>query len=146
MKSNITIGPGLVTKLLYTQGGHETIVKGINCLMTYCHGLAKAAGWWTNVQTGEPIEAKSVICEKLLLIHSEISEAAEGVRKNLMDDHLPHRTMLECELADGAIRLFDLAGALDIDLAEVIYEKLVYNSKREDHKIENRALDGGKKF
>lgn len=47
--------------------------------------------------------------EMICLIHSEISEAMEGERKNLMDDKLPHRKMAEVELADALIRLFDFA-------------------------------------
>jgi hypothetical protein len=34
----------------------------------------------------------------------------EGERKNLMDDHLPHRRSAEVELADALIRIFDYAG------------------------------------
>lgn len=63
-----------------------------------------------------------------------------------MDDHLPHRKMFDVELADVAIRLFDLAGAMRIDLAGAIVEKMAYNTKRKDHQPENRALEGGKKF
>ncbi len=47
------------------------------------------------------------------LVHSEISEALEGARKNLMDDKLEHRTMFEVEIADVAIRLGDLVGRIE---------------------------------
>ena len=33
----------------------------------------------------------------------------EGARKDLMDTHLKHRSMMEVELADAIIRIFDLA-------------------------------------
>ena len=36
-----------------------------------------------------------------MLIVSEIAEAMEGERKDLMDDKLPHRKMAEVELADA---------------------------------------------
>ena len=39
-----------------------------------------------------------------MLTISEIAEAMEGERKNLMDDHLPHRKMAEVEIADAYIR------------------------------------------
>jgi NTP pyrophosphatase (non-canonical NTP hydrolase) len=79
-------------------------------------------------------------------VHSEISEAMEGDRKDLMDDKLPHRKMREVELADAVIRIFDLAGAYEMDLGEAIAEKMVYNQNRADHKIENRSQSGGKSY
>ena len=87
-----------------------------------------------------------VVVQKLCLTHSEVSEAMEGHRKGLMDDKLPHRSMLEVELADAVIRISDLAGALNLDLGGAITEKLEYNRNRADHKIENRLKDGGKAY
>ena len=84
--------------------------------------------------------------ELLCLVHSEISEAMEGHRKMLSDDKLPHRSMLEVELADAVIRIFDMSGGLGLDVAGAIAEKLHYNSTRADHKVENRRAVGGKQF
>lgn len=113
-------------------------------LQSVCHGLAVASGWHHCLETGEPLPVN--VAEKLLLIHSEVSEATEGHRKNLMDDKLPNRKMVEVELADAAIRIFDLGGAMGLDLGGAIAEKLLYNATRADHKPENRAKDGGKKY
>ena len=107
-----------------------------------CHRFATSAGWWANLLPPQ----QGTVAEKLLLIHSEVSEACEGYRKGLMDDHLPHRKMIEVELADAAIRIFDLAGAMGLDLGGAIAEKLEYNSTRADHRPENREKEGGKKF
>lgn len=110
------------------------------------------AGWWTDIETGTDLTsnngepAKRNVPEMLCLIHSEISEAMEGYRKNLMDDKLPHRSMLEVELADAVIRICDMAGGLGLDLDGAINEKLEFNKSRADHKIENRLADNGKKF
>ena len=113
------------------------------------------AGWWTDLDTLQSLAeecrirtrfGKALVAEKLALIHSEISEAMEGARKNLMDDKLPHRKMIEVELADAMIRILDLAGALQLDLAGAIQEKLAYNAVREDHKVENRKAEGGKAY
>lgn len=109
-----------------------------------CHGRAFNAGWWHNINTGEKLERN--IPELLCLIHSEVSEALEGFRKNLMDDKLPHRKMIEVELADVVIRVFDAAGGLGLDVAGAVVEKMMYNAKREDHKIENRKGENGKKI
>ncbi|MDL2342525.1 MAG: hypothetical protein QFB87_05630 [Patescibacteria group bacterium] len=83
---------------------------------------------------------------KLCLIHSEISEAMEGDRKNKMDDHLPHRPAREVELADALIRICDLGGAYNLDLGGAVIEKMEYNAKRADHKPESRAAEGGKAY
>lgn len=81
-----------------------------------------------------------------MLIVSEIAEAMEGERKDLMDDKLPHRKMVEVELADALIRIFDYAGAYGLDLQGAYEEKKAYNKVRADHKPENRLKEGGKKW
>ena len=93
-----------------------------------------------------PIIKKYYIATCLALIHSEISEAMEGNRKDKMDDHLPHRTALEVELADAIIRILDLSGTMKLDIGGAVMEKHRYNQVRADHLKENRAKEGGKKF
>lgn len=119
-------------------------------LQRICHGRAVEAGWWHCPVTGEPSPPdyirNTLIPQKLLLIHSEISEACEADRKGLKDTHLPHRDGVEVELADAAIRIFDLAGALGYDLGGAIAEKMEYNAKRADHKLAARAEANGKRY
>ena len=100
--------------------------------------------WWTNLETGEPIDRN--VGQLLMLCVSELAEAMEGDRKNLMDDKLPHRKMFDVELVDCFIRLADLMGAKNIPFEEIYREKMAYNAERADHKIENRKLDNGKKY
>lgn len=116
--------------------------NAINLVTDLCHQASKNSGWWEGVD----ITAPNVVPVKLCLIHSEISEAMEGDRKNLMDDHLPHRKMVEVELADAVIRIMDLAGAMGLDLGGAMQEKVEYNAKRADHKPENRNKTNGKKY
>lgn len=118
------------------------IFQGIEEAVELCHNSAKAAGWWEGVDVNDP----TVFSSKLALIHSEISEALEGNRKGLMDDHLPERRSDEVELADAVIRIFDLAGARGMDLEGALAAKFMYNQHRPDHKPENRAKAGGKKI
>ncbi|WP_343728498.1 hypothetical protein [Duganella sp.] len=109
-----------------------------------CHGAAVYSGWWNDPATGMRIERNTG--EMLMLIVSEVAEGMEGDRKSLMDDKLPHREMLEVELADAVIRIFDLAGSRGYDLGAAISEKLAFNLQRPDHKPEARLAVGGKKY
>ena len=124
----------------------------INKLAQVVFEQNKALGWWTNLETGESLESKKGeppkrnVPEMLMLVVSEVVEGLEGHRKNLMDDKLPHRPMLEVELADAVIRVLDMCGGLGLDLEGAIFEKLEYNANRADHKIENRLKENGKKF
>jgi NTP pyrophosphatase (non-canonical NTP hydrolase) len=114
----------------------------LNRLSDVCHTANRK--WWEDINTGERIARNKG--ELLMLIVSEISEAMEGERKNLMDDKLPHRKMAEVELADALIRIFDYAGAFGLDLGGAFAEKMEYNAKREDHTVEARRGEHGKKF
>lgn len=131
-----------------------------NHLVNICHDASKEAGWWTHLPTGidlielincpvgpvQELLADALVAQKLLLTHSEISEGMEGHRKGLQDDKLPHRPMLEVEMADAVIRICDLAGALGLDLGGAIAEKLLFNAGRADHKPEARMQAGGKSY
>lgn len=131
-----------------TVSERETRATLTECAVTHlveeCHKAAKH--WWVNKDGSDIRDNPLTFSNKLCLIHSEISEAMEGDRKNKMDDHLPHRPMREVELADALIRICDLAGAYGMDLGGAVAEKMAYNAQRADHKPENRAAAGGKTY
>lgn len=119
----------------------------INGLVDYFHGKSLAAGWWNEKGAGESLIGNPyVIATKLMLCVTELAEAMEGLRKDLMDDKLPHRKMGEVELGDTLIRICDLAGALGYDLGGATMEKDAYNSVRADHKPGARTMAGGKRY
>ncbi len=143
------------------QGLHydrEAAHQALSDFFADIHARNVAAGWWTDIKTGAP--AVRNVGEMLTLVHSEISEAYEGYRKNRMDDHLPMHPQLGVELGDALIRIGDMAGALmagrlvsndgatmmpPADVACMVFDKLAYNATRADHKLENRLKDDGKK-
>lgn len=174
----------------------------MNDLSVEIHAENVEAGWW------EPWPNKvDRHRTAMVLVFSELIEAMEGFRKDLMDDHLPEYKMFDVEMADAMIRLLDMVGAYQFEISggddfnamldkgtekckdssvpEIIYQsifemcrvedissevmagimfvlmmckvydvdiwklvalKRAYNAKRADHKKENRAKEGGKKF
>lgn len=130
-------------------------------LQQLAHNRAKEKGFWPveMVRVGQTPEgftsftreSQLHISEKLALIHSELGEATEALRKELHT--APHnlstvaaaekedvferlfkvlvKDTFEDELADALIRLLDLAGACGIDLQTHVEQKLRYNATRE---------------
>lgn len=117
---------------------------GLQAMQHLAHKTAFDAGWYNDPQTGELLQRN--FGEVVALMHSELSEALEADRKGLMDDKLPHRDGRECEFADCIIRILDTAAALGLDVPGALIEKNRYNARRADHKMENRAKAGGKKY
>lgn len=95
------------------------------------YGTAKKKGWWDKERNDG---------ELIALMHSELSEALEGLRHgNPPDDKIPEFTNVEAELADTIIRIMDFAEARGHRVAEAIVAKAAMNMTRE-------RMHGGKKF
>lgn len=119
-------------------------METVNALAEECHTASRTGGWYNDPNTGAEIDRN--IPEMLAMVHSEVSEALEGHRKGSQDKHLPHRLMIEVELADAIHRICDLAGYLGLDLGGALVEKMEYNKNRPDHKVEARRSVNGKKY
>lgn len=118
-------------------------LQGMHAAQKLAHTTATDAGWYRDPATGEKI--KRNFGEVVALMHSELSEALEADRKDLMDDKLPHRKGVEVEFADCIIRILDTAAELGLDVPGAIIEKNRFNKERADHKLAARAA-GGKKY
>ncbi len=116
----------------------------IDSMVKECHGRAVEAGWYQDPKTGEPLTRN--VGEQIALMHSELSEMLEAVRKNLPSEHLEGFSGEAEEAADVLIRLCDYCGARSIDLGKAYVAKLFFNSSREDHKLAARAAENGKAF
>lgn len=98
-------------------------VNLINKLCKQAYETAKSKGWHDT-----PRETGTI----LALIHSEVSEALEADRKGNQEGFVE-------ELADVCIRVFDLAGLMNIDLEKAILDKMEFNRSRP-------MMHGGKKY
>lgn len=100
------------------------ILTGLTMLMHVCHENSVDHGFW-------PVYKKERnFGESIALIHSELSEALEADRKNLVSDKIPDYTGVEEELADAIIRIMDLAGGLAPNLPAALIAKMDYNRSR----------------
>ena len=92
-------------------------------------------------------EGQDDLCKKLILVITECCEAVEAERKGIkLKQHPPipivkdilepevfakhYRGTIEEEITDAVIRLFDIAGMIDMDLDWWIASKMAYNKSR----------------
>ena len=64
----------------------ENATQALNTLSEIIHGRNVEAGWWTDIKTGQDLRGKDEdgrdrrnVPELLCLVHSEVSEAMEGL-------------------------------------------------------------------
>ena len=131
------------------------IYDDLNAFCGDVHKTNVEAGWWDDLERISaqlPDEKDRKIVEqwclatKICLMHSELSEMMEGLRKGIPDDKLPHLPMEEVEGADVFIRLADYFGFRKFSLGTSVFSKMAFNLIRADHKKENRDAPGGKGF
>jgi len=102
--------------------------KPLNELAKRVHHLAKEkgfwAGWYSN-QYGPHYPRELHLAVKLALVHAEVSEALEALRKEGVEAH-----GFREELADILIRVLDIAGAVGMDVDSEVDSKHEVNVGR----------------
>lgn len=144
-----------------TQINTVMFVSAFKQLAEEIHQTAREKGWWNNKDAdfldvvaaeskniGTATQLNEIAAklrnrnegEMLALIHSEVSEALEGLRHgNPADDKVPEFLATEAELADVVIRIMDMAHSRGWRVAEAIVAKAEMNKGR-------APMHGGKKF
>ena len=93
----------------------------INSLGAEIHAVNRVNGWWDKERN--PYEL-------IALMHSELSEAVEYLRKgNPKSDHINCDGVTE-EMADTIIRILDFCAGTSVDIGRAIMEKTAFNAKR----------------
>lgn len=125
-------------KIELTRDESKAVSEQIGDLVAVCHANACCHGWWDDAQRtpdGAIVMTPDEILAKLALIHSELGEATEEVRKGTaLNGYLGKHDKPEgfvVEIADVLIRCFDLAGALGLELGDAIVAKHAYNVTRD---------------
>jgi NTP pyrophosphatase (non-canonical NTP hydrolase) len=113
-------------------------IAAFDAVQKHIHQTAVDKGWWDD-ELGR--NQKRNDAEMIALMHSELSEALEGLRAGdpFSDKLGPPFTQVEEELADLFIRVCDYAAGRKLQLAEAIIAKM-------GHNVGRPYKHGGKKF
>lgn len=106
-----------------TSTREEVFIHAFNDLAADIYANAAAKGFW---EQGHDRNRSEMIA----LMHSELSEALEALRKPDLKGKTDYPLEAE-ELADTIIRIMDYANAWKLPVAEALIQKMHYNSTRE---------------
>ena len=99
------------------------IRTSLGMLADECWRIAEAHGW----------HAPFIDAEKLLLMHTEISEHVEALRRKgepQLDPHCPEFSNEEIEMADLIIRIMDYAYHKNYRIGSAVIAKMNFNATR----------------
>lgn len=108
------------------------VVAALNLLTEACFSNSVDKGFYDDFPPNDNEQAQLAYKSmKIALMHSELSEALEALRKpGGVDKHCPEFPNLDIELADVLIRVFDFCGANDINIGAAVFNKMAANAAR----------------
>jgi len=105
---------------------NKDLSHDLDYLEDYIAKWRESKGFYTPSKMDETqitLTMADALLGKLMLVVTEVAEAAEAVR------HHDKENFIE-EIADVFIRLLDICGSMNIDISDAIYEKMCKNEKR----------------
>lgn len=100
----------------------DLFIEELGWGMRACFQTSSEHGFWDALPRNKG--------EMIALLHSELSEMLEAVRKPGPDHHCPQFTNEEIEAADVLIRLLDYCQGHHLRLAEATLAKMAFNASR----------------
>ena len=116
---------------MLSQGEENLILSAFHILQHEVNLNARNHGFWPSEPNEEINSGGRNDGEMIALMHSELSEALEAIRKPKQDEHCPEFQSIEIELADCIIRILDYADARRLRLGEALLAKHRFNITRE---------------
>jgi hypothetical protein len=123
---------GFVSDSAYEKGNQDRVVaefrrsfvlfeEAMQGFQRACHGVSVDHGFWDSARNGG---------ELIALMHSELSEMLESLRKPHDDEHCPEFASEEIEMADLFIRAGDYCEARRLRISYAIAAKMLFNLSR----------------
>lgn len=111
----------------------------LNELASQIHAANKAKGFYERAPFNNAKDDYSFLTKHLCMIHSEVSEALEELRKDATLSGMERVVYWEgvkpegfpVKMADVLIRALDLMAYCDLDIDELVRLKLEFNASRE---------------